>query len=426
VHSIKAGPELSKVLEIAYRSRRPVLVEGPTGVGKSEIIRSTAAHLHLQCVTLDLSLLEPPDLVGLPSIVDGRTTYNTPTILPKDGNGVLLLEELNRSERYMQQPALQLLTTGRLHEYSLPPGWLCVAATNPADGNYQVNALDPALIARFMHLRVEADRGTWLHWAERQKLEPSVISLVRTHHRALEQVSPRSWTYVAQVLSVLTPQERQDQALLTSLFTGYLPDSWAEVLLQELSTVSADLGIDVRSVLAEFAPHSAAAVSFRALRDSGRADAVDEFVQRLRAVLRSPEVASLHAAGAFDPSAFEALLAELGGDARELLQAALSENPVAAALMDTKAVDVLSQPNAAGAAKKLALWTRNPSQRYRVDTLIAAIVAHLKQHTRATDYRQNNVLRSNLGLVLSAVTERSAMPLVHALLELGITPIRPR
>jgi hypothetical protein len=42
-----------------------------------------------------------------------------------------MLEELNRAERYIQQPALQLLTARRLHEYTLPPGWVCFAAVNP-------------------------------------------------------------------------------------------------------------------------------------------------------------------------------------------------------------------------------------------------------------------------------------------------------
>ena len=56
-----------------------------------------------------------------------------------------MLEELNRAERYIQQPALQLLTARRLHEYELPPGWSTVAAINPEDGEYQVTPLDPAL-----------------------------------------------------------------------------------------------------------------------------------------------------------------------------------------------------------------------------------------------------------------------------------------
>ena len=131
--AIPVGPRLERVLSIAYRARRAVLLEGPTGVGKSEIIRRVASELGIGTAILDLSLLEPPDLVGLPFVKDGRTEYALPHVLPREGAGILLLEELNRAERYIQQPALQLLSARRLHEYELPEGWICVATINPQD-----------------------------------------------------------------------------------------------------------------------------------------------------------------------------------------------------------------------------------------------------------------------------------------------------
>jgi MoxR-like ATPase len=91
------------VLALAYRARRPVLLEGPTGIGKSEIVRHVADALGIETIVLDLSLLEPPDLVGLPVITSGsgapRTTYALPEVLPTSGAGILMLEELNRAER---------------------------------------------------------------------------------------------------------------------------------------------------------------------------------------------------------------------------------------------------------------------------------------------------------------------------------------
>src|SRR5262249_11347913 len=125
------GPVVKRVLELAYRARRPVLLEGPTGIGKSEIVAQVADDLRIGKVVLALSLLEPPDPVGLPVIEDGRSRYAPPRFLPTEGAGILILEELNRAERYIQQPALQLLTARRLHEYELPEGWLACAAINP-------------------------------------------------------------------------------------------------------------------------------------------------------------------------------------------------------------------------------------------------------------------------------------------------------
>ena len=41
--SIAVGPRVIEVLDIAYRARRPVLLEGPTGIGKSQIVSEFAA-----------------------------------------------------------------------------------------------------------------------------------------------------------------------------------------------------------------------------------------------------------------------------------------------------------------------------------------------------------------------------------------------
>ena len=120
--ALPLGPRVEAILEVAYRSRRPVLLEGATGIGKSELVAHVARKLGISHIVLDLSLLEPPDLVGLPVIEDGRTRYAVPRFLPRDGAGILMLEELNRAERYIQQPALQLLTARALHEYVLPDG----------------------------------------------------------------------------------------------------------------------------------------------------------------------------------------------------------------------------------------------------------------------------------------------------------------
>ena len=229
--SVPIGPRVVEVLDAAYRARKPVLLEGPTGIGKSQIVNEFARSRGLGMVVLDLSLLEPPDLVGLPVMEGGRTRYASPAELPVEGCGVLMLEELNRAEIPVMQPALQLLSARRLHSYELPPGWTCVAAINPEDGDYQVNRLDPALRARFMQLSVCSDRDTWLGWAARMNVHPVIARIARDHVDVFEQAPPRSWTYASDVLHVLDADERANTDFLRLVLRGYLlrlrgPRSW--------------------------------------------------------------------------------------------------------------------------------------------------------------------------------------------------------
>ena len=92
IEALPIGPRVEAILEVAYRARRPVLLEGPTGIGKSELVAQVAKKLGIAHRVLDLSLLEPPDLVGLSVIEVGVTRFALPRVLPREGAGILMLE----------------------------------------------------------------------------------------------------------------------------------------------------------------------------------------------------------------------------------------------------------------------------------------------------------------------------------------------
>ena len=113
--SLPAGDRVVDMIELAYKADLPVLLEGRHGVGKSALLARAAQRLGIDQIVRDLSIMEPPDLVGIPSVApEGRTRYAPPAFLPSGGRGLLAFEELNRSSRYMQASCLQLLTARRL------------------------------------------------------------------------------------------------------------------------------------------------------------------------------------------------------------------------------------------------------------------------------------------------------------------------
>jgi MoxR-like ATPase len=102
MQTIPVGPALLELLVLAYRADQPVLLHGRHGVGKSAVLAAAAAHLGIGLIVRDLSLMEPPDLLGIPRVgEDGRTHYAVPAFLPQTGRGLLVFEELNRCPRYM-------------------------------------------------------------------------------------------------------------------------------------------------------------------------------------------------------------------------------------------------------------------------------------------------------------------------------------
>jgi hypothetical protein len=423
--ALPVGPRLEAVLEVAYRARRPVLIEGPTGIGKSELVAAAAGKLGIETVVLDLSLLEPPDLVGLPVIEGGVTRYAPPRILPQGGAGILMLEELNRAERYIQQPALQLLSARTLHEYVLPEGWVVFAAINPETGDYQVTPLDPALKARFLHLRVRPDRATWLAWAVARDLHPSVIELARRHERILDEVPPRTWTYAAEVLRAMKETELADAVLLRDVLSGYLPPVWVEALIEAGATSHVKLELDVRGLLRHYRPDAEAGRTLAEWKREGKTDRVAELAVRLETIFAGPEVGAMAARGDIVMGALEALLADLPGDHREHLQKVLGGNATALPLIELEPKVVLVAYERSPAMRRVESWKQDASKHHRVRLLVTGLAHHLRSPQVVSEIKKSNPARASLGHFLAQVGAEFGMPLVETLKLIGVTPIRP-
>ncbi|MFN8613189.1 MAG: MoxR family ATPase [Vulcanimicrobiota bacterium] len=366
---VPIGPRVLELLEIAYRSRRPVLLEGATGIGKSQIVAQLASQLGLDYLVLDLSLLEPPDLVGLPVIRENRTHYACPAELPVGGRGLLMLEELNRAEIPVMQPALQLLSARRLHSYQLPEGWSCVAAINPEDQDYQVHRMDPALRSRFLQLRVCAARASWLPWARQSNLHPAILHLVEQHQDAFEVVSPRSWAYASEVLQTMRAEELGDSELVRLVLSGYLPGPWTEVTLEALR---AQPRLDLPS--AEQLCHPDAPARLAELVASLAPDQVQALACHLRMQLaRWP--------GDLELDSLERLVQPLPGDLREWCLEAVVQSPAAPALLRGLGL----QPGELDQlAARVAEW-REQLLVYRIQLAVAALLAWLPSQSQVEE-----------------------------------------
>lgn len=225
------------LIRTAYRADLPVLLSGRHGIGKSTLFEQVAANLGIGCRVLDLSLMEPVDLLGLPQVTDGRVVYAPPAILPDEGCGLLLLEELNRASAMTRTPALELLTRRRLHEYALPPGGLPCASINPSGDGYAVDALDPALLSRFVVVDVEPNRDQWLEWARERGLHPSVVDYVDAAPDLFESehANPRALEYASRwlvALQAVDPGAPGNVDMLTAGLAGLLRDTIATALVR--------------------------------------------------------------------------------------------------------------------------------------------------------------------------------------------------
>ncbi len=182
-----------KVLEAAISERLPVFLWGPPGVGKSQIVAQVADSLNLPLIDVRAVLLDPVDLRGVPSIENGTTRWNPPDFLPKDGEGVLFLDELPQAPDSVQSSLLQLVLDRRLGEYCLPDGWIVVAAGNRVtDGTFS-RKISKALGSRFAtHLELAVDLDEWCAWAIDNQVPAEILAFVRLRPDLLHSFDPQA------------------------------------------------------------------------------------------------------------------------------------------------------------------------------------------------------------------------------------------
>lgn len=181
-----------KVIRSAYPIRRPVLLLGSPGVGKSDLCRASAAELGIECRALHLPQIDPVDLRGIPCVRDGVTTWAPSADLPREGAGILLLDEVSAAPSLVQVACYQLTLDRRLGEYHLPDDWLCVLAGNLATDRAASGKISTALCSRALQLTIEPELETWVAWAMAAGIRSEVIGFLRFRPALLTTFDPRS------------------------------------------------------------------------------------------------------------------------------------------------------------------------------------------------------------------------------------------
>jgi MoxR-like ATPase len=151
------------------------MILGPVGIGKSSIVAQVAQEHKIDFVDVRLSQLAPTDLRGLPVAEDGISKWYPPEFLPRDGKGILFLDELNMAPPAMQGVAQQLILDRRVGSYIVPEGWYVWAAGNRKEDRAAVFDMPAPLANRFLHLQVESDFESFKAYALATQVHEQII-----------------------------------------------------------------------------------------------------------------------------------------------------------------------------------------------------------------------------------------------------------
>lgn len=222
---------LKEMLRFSITAGENLLTFGPAGTGKTEMAMQACAELGFEFCYLNLSVLEAPDLMGLPQIVNGQTQYALPRMLPQlivDAHGkpafdekgnpvngkakVLLIDEADKAKPELQNPCLELLQFRSINGNPLNIH-SCIATGNlPEEGAFS-QPMSHALTNRCLIYRVDPSFEPWQEWAANSGVHPLIVGFLSRNQEFLLQPppegddtaychpSPRAWTKAAKCLT---------------------------------------------------------------------------------------------------------------------------------------------------------------------------------------------------------------------------------
>ncbi len=230
-HSVQAYLQKDEwgMYKIPSKNQRPLLLIGPPGIGKTQIMEQIAKECKIGLVSYTITHHTRQSAIGLPFIQKETFSGKTMTVteytmseiiasiyrkMEETGlkEGILFIDEINCVSETLAPTMLQFLQNKTFGNQPVPEGWIIVAAGNPPEYNRSVREFDMVTLDRVRYMRVEADYTVWRQYAVSKEIHPMILSYlelkpnhfykVQTNIDGMEFVTARGWEDLSCVLKL--------------------------------------------------------------------------------------------------------------------------------------------------------------------------------------------------------------------------------
>ena len=213
--------QLEQLIDHSLETDDPLMIWGPTGVGKTRIPKQLAAKRGYVYINFLMLLRDSVDFRGAPYPQDGMTTWLMPDDLPfigskkwdPDQKYIIHFDEINTAPQSVMNVGLQLVLERHAGPHHLLPSVRILASGN-RQGEGAVQKMSVPLEARFRHALLLPEINAWARHANATGVDPLLIAFLRFRPELLHVISkndphhcsPRTWEEkVAKCLNLSAP-----------------------------------------------------------------------------------------------------------------------------------------------------------------------------------------------------------------------------
>lgn len=236
----------SRLLKTCIKGKLPLLIQGPPGVGKSDLVAAACTEVEHDLLISHPVVAEPTDAKGLPfPDKKGESAKFLPygelaIALRATRPTVWFLDDLGQASPAVQASFMQLLLARRIGEHRLPDCVTFVAATNRRKDRAGVSGILEPVKSRFATIiELQASLEHWMPWALEAGMPGEITAFLRFRPDLLckpapsmdlvNSPSPRTWANLGRLML-----QGLDEDLEVETATGSIGEETATEFVQFL------------------------------------------------------------------------------------------------------------------------------------------------------------------------------------------------
>lgn len=202
--------ELTSAVVRDSRDNYALLWIGEGGIGKSSVIRDTAAEVGCEYRSWHHGATIEEDNHGVQYRDGDITRWSVPEHLEsifdlKGKKGLMFIDEIYSGQTMGHQNFVRMLIDRQFHNRKIDPGWVIIGATNPENSDYMsVRSVDLALSQRMLVYEIDPSNEELLEYWHLHMPEP-VRGFIKHYHFSgnltfVKAMSPRNWMKLARAI----------------------------------------------------------------------------------------------------------------------------------------------------------------------------------------------------------------------------------